>query len=274
MEKYSVLMSVYKNDDAVFLNEAIKSMINQTIKPDQYVIVKDGPVPEEIDAVISEWKEREPNLFTVLAYEVNQGLAAALNKGIEVCRNELIARMDSDDIALPERCEKELEMFNTYEKLSICGCNIDEFFDEPTNIRTSRVVPSDYEAICKFMKRRQPFNHPTVMYRKSMLEKIGGYATLHRKEDFDLFSRCINNGYYALNINESLYLYRANEGNYRRRKSAVNFKSALHVYKLHYQRGGCSLIDLIIISCAELVFYILPTGIMKCLSDTLLREKK
>ena len=267
-------MSVYKNDDASFLNEAIRSMVEQTVKPDQYVIVKDGPVSKEIDTVISEWEKKEPGLFTVLAFEVNQGLAAALNAGIKVCRNELIARMDSDDIALPERCQKELEMFELHENLSICGCNIDEFFDAPANVRTSRVVPSDYEAICKFMKRRQPFNHPTVMYRKSMLEEVGGYATLHRKEDFDLFSRCINSGYYALNINESLYLYRANEGNYQRRKSAVNFKSALHVYKLHYDRKGCSLIDLAIISCAELVFYILPTGIMKWLSDTILREKK
>lgn len=274
MNAYSVLMSVYKNDDPSFLDIAIESMVNQTVKPEQYVIVKDGPVSQEIDSVISKWCKADEKLFTVVVIEQNQGLANALNEGIKVCRNELIARMDADDIALPNRCEKQLEMFASNEKLAICGCNIDEFFDNPSDVRTSRVVPSDYQEICKFMRRRQPFNHPTVMYRKSMLEKVGGYAKLHRKEDFDLFSRCINSGYYALNINESLYLYRANEGNYKRRKSFVNFKSAMHVYKLHYKRKGCSFMDLAVVSCAELVFLLLPTGIMKWLSDSVLREKK
>lgn len=274
MEKYSVLMSVYKNDNAIYLNTAIESMVKQTVKPSQFVIVCDGPITEESDQVIRDWSEKEKELFTIIKLENNSGLANALNEGICVCSYELIARMDADDIALPFRCEKQLQMFQQYENLSICGCNIDEFFDEPSNIRTSRVVPDSYEEICKFMKRRQPFNHPTVMYRKSMLQEVGGYAQLNRKEDFDLFSRCINKGYYAMNINEALYLYRANEANYKRRQSMVNFKSALYVYKLHYKRKGCSLFDFLIISAAELIFMCLPTSIMKKLSDSILRQKK
>ena len=251
MNQYSVLMAVYKNDDASYLDLAIKSMIEQTVAPEQFVIVKDGPVSSEIDAVINHWNNKCSGRFTIIALEENQGLANALNEGIEVCRNELIARMDADDIALPTRCEKELQMFKENEQLAICGCNIDEFFRNPNEVKTSRIVPSSYEEICRFMRKRQPFNHPTVMYRKSMLQAVGGYAKLHRKEDFDLFSRCLNAGYYALNINESLYLYRANESNYKRRKSFVNMKSALHVYWLHYKRRGCSLFDLIIVSGAK-----------------------
>lgn len=274
MEKYSVLMAVYTKDNAMHLRLAIDSMLSQSVKPEQFVIVKDGPVTEALNTVINEFEESNKEVFTIISLEQNQGLANALNEGIRACRNELIARMDADDIALTTRCEKELQMFEKHEKLAICGCNIDEFYDDPGNIRTSRVVPSEYQDICQFMRKRQPFNHPTVMYRKSMLEAVGGYAKLQRKEDFDLFSRCINAGYYALNINESLYLYRANEGNYKRRKSLVNLKSALYVYKLHYKRKGCSLLDLIIVSGAELVFFILPTGVMRWLSDTVLREKK
>lgn len=273
MKKYSVLMAVYMKDDVKFLELAIQSMLDQTIKPEQFVIVKDGPVTGEIESVIKKYVDDNKELFTIVEIQNNQGLANALNEGIRVCRNELIARMDADDISLPKRCEKELEMFEKYKKLSICGCNIDEFYDDIKDIHTSRVVPTSYEEICKFMKRRQPFNHPTVMYSKNMLERVGGYSDLKRKEDFDLFSRCIAEGYYALNIDESLYLYRANEGNYLRRKSSLNLKSAIQVYKLHYKRKACSLIDFMVIVSVEIIFYILPTSMMKWLSDTLLRKK-
>lgn len=99
------------------------------------------------------------------------------------CRNELVARMDADDILLPKRCEKELECFEKNEELAICGCNIDEFYDDPENVETIRRVPSEYKDIVKFIKRRQLFNHPTVMYKKSEVLRCGGYGSLRRKQD-------------------------------------------------------------------------------------------
>ena len=271
--KYSVLMSVYENDKPDYLVQAIESMLRQTVAPEQYVIVVDGPVSEELRIAILKYQNNE-NIFTVIWLKGNGGLANALNVGLEHCRNELVARMDADDISLPTRCERELEYFNNNHELVICGCNIDEFYGTPDNIRTSRVVPVDYQAIRKFMRKRQPFNHPTVMYKKSKVMEAGGYKKLKRKEDFDLFSRMLSREYYASNIDESLYLYRANEDNYARRKSWQNFKSAIYVYWLHFMRKGCSLFDYAVICCAELLFLLLPCKLMKRLSDRLLRKSK
>lgn len=272
-KKYSVLMSVYKNDNPAYLEEAIESMLNQTIPPEQYVIVVDGPVPEEVGSVIDAYRKNK-KLFTVLELGQNGGLANALNHGLAVCRNELVARMDADDISLPKRCEKELEYFAANPELVICGCNINEFYETPDNVRTSRIVPSTYEEIKKFMRRRQAFNHPTVMYKKSKVMECGGYSNLRRRQDFDLFSRMIQKGFYVLNLNESLYLYRVNETSYARRKSKENLKYTLYAYKQHFNRKGCSLVDYTLMSCGEIILYILPVRIMKVLFNGLLRESK
>lgn len=269
-ENYSVLMSIYEKDNSEYLQGAIDSMLNQTIKPEQFVLVVDGPITEEL-----EWKVKvyaENPIFTIVRIKKNGGLANALNTGLEYCRNDLVARMDADDISLPKRCEAELKMFANYSNLVVCGCNIDEFYEEPSNIHASRIVPAKYDEIKKFGKKRQPFNHPTVMYKKGFIKEIGGYPLIRRKEDFDLFSRILVSGAYVRNIDKSLYLYRADEKNYLRRKSKENVKAALYVYTLHKKRGGCSWIDYIVICGAEVLFYILPLNIMKILSDKLLRK--
>lgn len=271
--KYSVLMSVYKNDCSQYTQLAIDSMLNQTIPPEQIVVVKDGPIDSDLNICLEQYSARYGTLFTIISLDENKGLANALNMGMKSCRNNLVARMDADDISLPERCERELELFDQYPNLVACGCNIDEFFGNPTDIKTSRTVPCTYEEIIKFSKRRQPFNHPTVMYRKDEIDKIGGYHELKRKEDFDLFSRLIATGKFVLNVNESLYLYRANEQNYMRRKSLLNFSSAMNVYIQHWKRKGCSFVDLVVIIIAELIFLLAPIKIMKFLSDRFLRVK-
>lgn len=273
MYKYSVLMSVYFKDDADNLRLAIDSMLNQTVKPEQYVVVEDGKLTSELNTVIDEYENQYPELFTIVKIAQNKGLANALNEGIKVCRNELVARMDADDISLPERCEKELECFELYPDLDICGCQIDEFYDDVRNIRTSRVVPTNFNDIKKIMRKRQPFNHPTVIYKKEKVIEYGGYSLLKRKEDFDLFSKMITNNCRAINLEEHLYLYRANDSNYKRRKNFENYKSALNVYVRHIKRGGCTIIDFIIICIAETIFFIMPLSFMRKISDKFLREK-
>ena len=250
MKKYSVLMSVYINDNCKYLKQSIESMLSQTIKPDQFVIVEDGRLKEDCENLIKEYEKLYPDMVNVIRLKENGGLANALNVGMKSCRNDLIARMDADDISIKIRCEEELKMFEKYENLAVCGCNIDEF-----------------------SKKRQPFNHPTVMMKKSIVEKCGGYIKLRRKEDFDLFSRIITSGCYVRNIDKSLYLYRADENNYKRRKSKENMKSAIYVYKRHWKRKGCSLFDFLIISSAEVFFWLVPDKVMKNISNMLLRER-
>ena len=185
-----------------------------------------------------------------------------------------MARMDADDISLPTRCEKLLKLFDRKPQLALAGTNIDEFYDDPTNIVSSRIVPSDYKSICRFMRRRSPFNHPTVMFKKSEVIRCGGYGRMRRKQDLDLFARMINNNCYALNINESLLLFRSNEGNYKRRKSWDYCKSYIYVERVNYKRGYCSLWDLIVVTIGQIVMHLAPMKVMKILSDTFLRKKQ
>ncbi|MBQ6052005.1 MAG: glycosyltransferase [Clostridia bacterium] len=266
-------MSVYYKDSPKELKESIDSMLAQSVPCDQFVIVEDGPVGEELDHVITRYAEESPNLFTIVRLKENCGLGRALDFGLTECRNDLVARMDADDISLPGRCEELLELFEKNKNLGLAGTNIDEFYDDPSNIVSSRIVPSDYESICKFMRRRSPFNHPTVMFRKSEVLRCGGYGKMRRKQDLDLFARMINMGVYALNINKSLLLFRSNEDNYKRRKSWEYCKSYIEVERENYKRGYCSLWDLTVVSVGQIIMYIAPLKVMKYLSDRFLRSK-
>ena len=271
---YSVLMSVYKNESPEFLTLSIESMLSQTVMPEQFVLVEDGDLTPELDGVIANFQNSYPHMFTLVKLETNQGLAVALDAGIGHCRNELVARMDSDDISLPTRCEKQLERFKNNESLAILGSNIDEFSDTPDNVLRSRIVPSHYEDITRRIKRREPFNHPTVMFKKSEVIRCGGYGTLRRCQDFDLFSRMINMGCYAENINESLLLFRANEENYKRRSGKKSMSGYLNVMKMNYKRGYCSTFDIVYAYTAAAAMTIMPPAMMKWVSDNFLRKKK
>lgn len=272
LENYSVLMSVYSKDLPEYLEQSIESMLKQTVLCTQFVLVEDGPISGELEEKVSDYEKQYPSLFTVVRLEQNVGLGKALDEGLKYCTYDLVARMDADDISLPERCEKLLKLFQKNENLSIAGTNIDEFYDKPSNIISSRIVPSGYYEICKFMKRRSPFNHPTVMFRKSEVIRCGGYGKMRRKQDLDLFARMLNNDCYALNINESLLLFRANQDNYKRRKSWEYCKSYIEVERMNYKRGYCSLTDLVWVVGAQIVMYISPEIVMKKLSDIFLRK--
>ncbi|HCX63325.1 MAG TPA: glycosyl transferase [Clostridiales bacterium] len=272
--KYSVLMSVYKKEKPEYFVQSIESMINQTLKPDEIVIVKDGELTKELEDIIDQYVENYQGLFNIVPLKVNIGLGRALDEGLRHCRNEFIARMDTDDISLPERCELQIKQFNENAALCIIGTMIDEFYNEPENIISSRVVPTTNAEIYKFMKRRSPFNHPTVMYKKSEVIRCGGYGKMRRKQDLDLFSRMINNGCVTQNIDKSLLLFRSNEDNFKRRKSWSYCKSYIDVQYEIWKRGHCSLIDLAFVTTGQLVMFLVPMRLLKKISNKYLRSNK
>lgn len=271
--KYSVLMSVYYKEKAEYLTECIESMLRQTIKPDEIVIVKDGPLTQELDRVIDKYVNIAPELFTVVPLKKNIGLGLALNEGLKKCRNDLVARMDSDDIALDNRCELQLKEFIKNPRLCIVGTWTCEFYDDPHNIVTYRVVPEKHEDILKFSRRRSPFNHPTVMYRKSAVLKCGGYRNILRKEDIDLFVRMLHNGCLSMNIQEPLLLFRSNEDNFKRRKNWINCKSYIMVIYRFWRSGYSSLFDLIFVIISQILMFISPIWLLKIISNRFLRKK-
>lgn len=272
MEKYSVLMSVYIKEKPNYLKLSIESMLNQSVKPDEIVIVEDGPLTNELQAVINEYSKKYKGMFNVVKSEKNIGLGKALNLGLENCRNELVARMDTDDISLETRCEKQLNKFENDKDLVIVGTAIDEFYDNPKEIISSRVVPTTHKEIYDFAKRRSAFNHPTVMYKKSKVLELGGYGDLKRNQDVDLFGRMLFNGFKAANLKESLLLFRSNKDLAKRRKSWENSKSYISVIKNFWKIGYSSYIDYITIMIAQTGMFICPVYIQNWLYKKFLRK--
>lgn len=270
---YSVLMSVYYKENPEHLKLSIESMLNQTLLPEQIVIVKDGPLDEALDNTIDSYSSKYEEMFTIVSLKENIGLGKALDEGLKYCRNELIARMDADDISLPERCERQVQAFLDDEDLCIIGTMIDEFYDHPENIVSSRIVPTKHEDIVKFMRRRSAFNHPSVMFKKSEVIRCGGYGKFRHKQDLDLFSRMINSGCKTANISESLVLFRSNEDNFIRRKSWAYCKSYIDVQYEIWRRGHCSLFDLIYVVIGQITLYISPMWMVKWLSNKFLRNR-
>ncbi len=272
LSKYSVLMSVYKNDNARYLKMAIDSMLKQTIAPEQFIIVEDGPISEKLENVIAKYEHEYSSLFTIIRLKKNRGLGNALNHGIKICRNELIARMDADDISKPERCEKQLEYFKLHPETGIVGTQISEFIGAPGKIIASRVVPCDMDSIKKFSRKRSPFNHPTVMYRKSIINMLHGYSLYSRKEDLDFFIRAINYNVKVANLDEKLLLYRTSADNLQRRKSWINCKEYINIMYGFYKKKYIGYLDLMYVVFGQLIMYSMPMVVIKKLDKIFLKK--
>lgn len=274
MEKYSVLMSLYIKEKPEYLKLAIHSLIDQTYKPDEIVIVKDGKITPELQQVLDLYSSQYPDLFNIIGYEENRGLGLALNYGLEHCRNEFVARMDTDDISKPERCEKQVKRFDEKSELSIVGAWVDEFNETPEQIVSVRAVPETTEEIYQFAKRRSAFNHPAVMYRRSKVLENGGYSNLRRNQDVDLFGRMLFNGCKAENIGESLLFFRSNNDLAKRRKSWENTKSYIDTIKRFWKMGYSSFSDYLIVATAQTIMFVLPVRIQHWVYKRLLRKKR
>lgn len=274
LQKYSVLMSIYHKEKPQYFIDSVESMLAQTVMPDEIVIVKDGPLTGELDQLIKEYEAKYKNLFNIVPLEKNVGLGLALNEGLRACRNDLVARMDTDDIAKPERCELLLEAFDILPKLSIVGSNVDEFYDSPEDVVSVRAVPHRYEDILKFARKRNPFNHPSVMYRKKDVLTSGGYGDFRRNQDYELFVRMLNEGYYAINVSRSLLYFRANADNVKRRKSWDKCKGDILIRWDFWKKKYIGFSDFIIASSGFLFSFLAPTWLFELFSRKILRESK
>lgn len=235
--EYSVLMSVYHKEKSEYLKQAIESIQTQTFSTDNFVLVCDGPLTSELDAVIAVKQQEMGDTLNVVRIAKNGGLGNALNEGIKHCKNELVARMDSDDIACPDRCEKQINVFNTYPDVSVCSGVVEEFTTMPDIVDTKRVPPETNAEIVEFAKRRNPFNHPCVMYKKSAVEAVGSYQDFYLLEDYYLWLRLLMAGYQGYNIQEPLLHMRAGSDMYLRRAGWKYAKTQTRLFKYMKDSG-------------------------------------
>ena len=277
--KFSVLMSVYKSDNAKYLLRAIESVtIDQTLKPAQLVLVKDGPVSEKIDAIITKMQPTLNNIgieFAVISKEVNAGLAAALNTGLEYCKYEYVARMDSDDMSLPNRFELELPNIADNPEISVLGGGITEFEDDEKVPIQARIVPQKHEEIVDMLRTRNAMNHTTVVFKKSDIVKLGGYSENFGKlEDYKLWVDAVCAGLKLQNISDVCVNVRVGAGFIERRsnKREIQDWDMLQEYlkKAKLIGNGKALINKLYIR----VFIYMPAWMKKIAYKTILRKKK
>lgn len=221
---FSVCMSVYKNDKPDNFLTAVRSIYNQSRKPNDIVLVVDGPIGEALHNAIEVLKN-EISVLNVVWLKENMGHAIARQTGLEVAKNDLIAIMDSDDISVGDRFEKQLAVFEQDADVSVVGGLINEFIGVPSNIIGTRIVPQDDEAIKEYLKSRCPMNLVTIMMRKSHVQKVGGYIDWYCEEDYYLWIRLALAGYKFYNIQENLVDVRVGEEMYQRRGGWRYFKS-------------------------------------------------
>lgn len=216
-ENYSVLMSVYAQERTQYLREAINSMLNQTIMPSEFIIVKDGNLTKELDSLIQQYQKKYKDLFHIIEIQENIGLGRALAIGVEACQNEYIARIDSDDVATRERCEKEIKMLNENNQIDVVGSITAEFNEQISNIICYHKVPETNNQIYQFSKKRNPCIHSSIMMKKSKVISAGNYRNYLYFEDYDLWIRMMEKGYKFYNIQEVLVYMRTDTNFYKRR---------------------------------------------------------
>ncbi len=233
--KFSVSMCVYGKDNPQWFKIAVDSIINQTVKPAEVVLVVDGPVPDGLNEIICGYEQME--LFNVIRFKENQGHGNARRTGLKACKNEIVALMDADDISVADRFERQLAVLNSDNALDIVGGNITEFIGDPQNIVARRDVPADDFAIKEYMKKRCPMNQMTVMFKKSSVEQVGGYIDWYCDEDYYLWLRMALSNMKFANVQEPLVNVRVGEEMYQRRGGKKYFASEAKLQKYMLNSG-------------------------------------
>lgn len=235
-EKFSAYMCVWRGDKAPFVRLAMESLLHQTLLPNELVVVVDGPIPDEIKAVI------EDPIFAPLSIRLiylpeNMGCSIATDTALRACENELVAKMDSDDFSMPDRFEKQMAFMRAHPEVDILGGTNGYFTEDPNEIITCCISPETHEEILKGIRTHCPFSHVTVMYRKSRVLEAGGYIDWFWEEDYYLWARMLKKGYIGHNLPDILVNVRTSPDQMGRRGGWRYFKSEKRMHRYLYETG-------------------------------------
>lgn len=233
--KFSVLMSVYAKEKTEYFSAAIESILNQTLLPDEIVLVRDGAVPSDLQECIDRFLASYGALFTYVPLEKNVGLGIALNHGVQQAKNEWIMRMDTDDIAVPNRFELQAKYIAQHPDVDVLGGQIQEFVDLSEPFVSKREVPLEHDEIVRFMRMRNPMSHMTVAFKKSAVLNAGNYVDMFYVEDYYLWCRMALAGCKFANLPETLVYARIGRDMYRRRGGYKYFRSSKRLEKFKCQ---------------------------------------
>lgn len=272
-ETYSVLMAVYKKEDPVFFRQSIESMLDQTLPFSDFVLVCDGPLTRELNSVIQWAQEKLGERLQCIRLKENRGLGNALRAGVPRCRCSVIARMDSDDISRPDRCEKQFRILEK-DGYSIVSGTLQEFTEIPGDLQRFRVLPRTPAEIRDYAKKRNPFNHPCVMYRKEEVLKAGNYQDFPGFEDYCLWVRMLINGAEGYNIQEPVLDMRTGNGMYSRRGGLSYLRWLLRFQRFLLDKKFITKGRYIKNCVVRTMVSIVPGGLREIFYELFLRGKK
>lgn len=270
---YSVLMTVYKNDNPNWVDLALQSMFNQTVLPSEIVLIEDGPVSEKIERVISNYSALNSIPIRLFKNDINIGLGATLKKGVELCQFNFIARMDADDISEKTRCEKILKLMVENPNICLAGSDVAEFEGDISNIKAYVRLPQKMNDILKFAKRRVPIRHPSIIFKKEDILEVGNYKPLLRSQEYDLIIRLLINGKIISNVDEILLYQRIDENFYKRRgglrKGITLAKQRYDFYKY----GFYNYFEFLFFASINIGMSIIPNSLRAIIYQKLLRKR-
>ena len=269
---YSVLMSVYGKEKPDNLRQSIGSILRQTVAPEEIVLVCDGPLGDGLNAVVADVCSANPEIMRVVRLAKNVGLGKSLRVGLAECRCDVVARMDSDDISAPERCAKQIDAMVAH-ACDIVGCNVIEFAGTIDCVVSEKDVPETNEDIVEYSKFRNPFNHPSVMFRKPSVEAVGGYLDFPLLEDYYLWLRMLAAGYTGYNVQEPLLYMRCDEGMYDRRGGIKYIRSQVRLADYMRSMGWISSFEYLRFIAIRLMGSLVPTIVRMRAYRMLLRKE-
>lgn len=269
-DNFSVLMPVYYKEIPEYLNQCLESLSIQVVPATEIVIVKDGKLTDELERVLFEWSEKLP--LIIVGYEKNRGIIYALNYGLQFCSYELVARMDSDDICVNDRFEKQIKYFEENKNIVLLSGFISEFNKMPNDIVSIRKVPSGTYNIIKHLKKRSAFNHMAVMFRKSVVLAVGNYMEINSFEDYDLWIRLVQAGYQVDNLQEVLVYARIGNNMIERRRGINYFKKEIQFLYIQKKRKFISNIEFILSIFLKVPTRLMPSKLLSLIYYKFLRQ--
>lgn len=272
---FSVLLSIYYKEDPTHFDEALTSIWDhQTLKPNEIVLVKDGPLTPALDDVIKHWKQKLGDIFIVSSLEKNEGTGRAKNHGLQLCNYEYVAIMDTDDVSTSDRFEKQIDYLERHPDTIVLGGQLQEFIDSINNVISEKNVPISHSDIYSFSKFRSPFNHPTTIYKKKEILDIGGYQHHLLMEDYNLWVRVLSEGYLTANLADVLLYQRVDNGLHGRRKGWQYIKSEWQMFKLKKDLKYQNIFMAFPLFLLKSSVRFLPATVLQKIYNTFLRKRK
>lgn len=275
MPPFSVLMAVYYADNPIFFEQSLASVFAQTLIPSQVVLVCDGLLPNSLEDIIKRYLELYPDVMQVVrtSSPKNEGLGKALALGLAHCKYGLVARMDSDDISMPQRFERQMRYMLEHPEVDMLSSTIVEFVDTPERPVGYRRFDAEHEQLSKQARYRNPINHPAVVFRRDSIHQAGGYVHCHFFEDYHLIARLLMNGGRLASLPEPLLYFRVTKGTYKRRRGARYLRREIQLQRYFRQIGFISYPRYMANILIRIPIRILPASGLKCVYRSFFRSR-